>query len=149
MRNARGALVALALVLAAPVGAQETADSLIGLPGVEVSIIMRSNVELVAPAMTAKLRNAGIPMVAGAPAQLRLDAQVARSEAPGVAAFMVELHLTQLVDVRANGRRALVPTWNRRRLGLATDERLTSEVQSAVLGLVDEFVKAWASVNVR
>lgn len=143
-------VVALALFLGcpAPAHAQETADSLTGLPGFEVSIDMRFNVEPVATALRSKFRDAGIRMV-GAPAHLRLNAEVVRSDAPGVSAFVVELQLTQLVAVRANGRRVLVPTWSRRRLGLANETLVTAEVETTALSLVDDFIKAWASVNPR
>src|SRR5207249_6558140 len=106
-----------------------------GLTAVGVSIGgMPMNVEPMAAAVFAKLREAKIRVADGF-AHLGLNAQVVRSTTPGLAAFTVEVELTQLVDVRANGRRMLVPTWHRRRLGLTEEARLASDVSVVATAL--------------
>ena len=149
------AVVALAGVVGIPTTgraqtAAETRDSLTGIRAVGVSVRMPTSaaIQPVWVQTRAKLQAGGIQL-ADAPAGLRISGQVVKSDSPGVAAFLVEVELTQAVDVRANGRRLLVPTWSRRELGVADESRVIADIQTTAMALLDEFVKAWQYANPR
>jgi hypothetical protein len=97
-----------------------------------------------------RLRNAGVPLTPDSDAYLYVHVTIADPGASLPVPFFVDVALMQEVTLpRAVKTRTPVqtPTWSLNRLGMVSADRLRMSVTERVDEFVDQFIRAYQSVN--
>jgi hypothetical protein len=156
-------LVITALVCAASTAAasdsQADRATLAGLPAISVVVedlpsIATSN-GLATMALQAdaerRLRSAGIALTPDSDAYLYVHVTIADPGASLPVPYYVEVALIQEIKLPRGAVQSRTPlqspTWSLSRLGMATGDRLRANIADRVAEFVDQFVRAYRSVN--